>query len=209
MNDFHAAGGGPGAAASDAELMAKIADQDRQAFREIYDRYLGFVLAICVRVCGQDADAQSVATTVFVEIWNNPNRYRPNRGQFRTYIGLLARSRARDYLRHESLERRHHRDRIQELGSAIDCQQQGLDPAKQIADVELHTKVRQKLETLPSESIAVLTMSFYDGLSHSEIAESLGLPLGTVKSRLRRALQLLGGRVRDCDVGTDLTKLNQ
>lgn len=207
MNDFHAGGAESMASVSDPDLMAKIGHQDRQAFREIYDRYIAFVLAICLRICGQNADAQAVTTTVFIEIWKYPNRYRPNRGQFRTYIGLLARSRARDYLRHESLQRRHHREWLQVLGSAMDGHQQGLDPAKQIADVELRKLVRQKLETLPTESITVLTMSFYDGLSHSEIAESLGLPLGTVKSRLRRGLQLLGGSFRDCNAGTDLTKL--
>ena len=131
-----------------------------------------------------------------MEIWNYPNRYRPARGSFRTYIGLLARSRARDSVRQTATEKENRRRLALELGANTEILQQKLDPSKQVAEAELREKVRETFQALPAESVALLTMCFYDGLSHREIAESLDLPIGTVKSRIRRALKSLANRMR-------------
>lgn len=181
---------------ADDVLVKRLVDRDEGAFHEIYDRYFTLVLAISDRICRQRADAQAVVSVVFMEIWNYPNRFRPTSGSFRTYIGLLARSRAMDHVRRTTTRRSNHQRAAIELGTNTDVLQNRLDPATQSADAELSVRVRETLNSLPSDLTTVLAKSFYDGLSHREIADELNLPLGTVKSKIRRALKLLASRIR-------------
>lgn len=176
---------------TDSTLMDRVAHGDRAALAEVYDRYAAIVYAVCLRVLRQPADAEAAVSDVFLEIWRKPSGFDGARGSCRTYLVTLARSRSIDRLR-SAATRRGKTAEAQESGaSATGNDASAPDPSAAVESSEQRSAVRLAVRQLSNEQREVLMRSFFDGLTHKQIAEQLGLPLGTVKTRIRSGLKTL------------------
>jgi RNA polymerase sigma-70 factor (ECF subfamily) len=177
----------PGPAApSDAALLLAIAARDTAAFAALFERYAGRVKAYAMRAGASAADADEVAQDVMVSVWRRAATFDPARAAASTWIFAIARNRRIDLVRRI---RRPAPDPDDPLWRP-DPEPDGLDLLAQAQD---ESRVRAGLDSLAPEQRAVLVAAFYDGLSHGEIAAAQGLPLGTVKSRMRLAFRRLRG----------------
>lgn len=176
---------------SDAELMVQIAAGNEQAFEQLYDRHSARLYGLCLRILGKTTDAQSVLSDVFYEIWQSAGRFDPARGSVRTYLTTLARSRAIDRLRSEATRSAHEKQFHAESAPPEPPVTRGLDPAASMISQETFEQVRRALDELTEPQRKSLEMSYFGGLTHREIADRLQLPLGTVKTHIRIALEKL------------------
>jgi RNA polymerase sigma-70 factor (ECF subfamily) len=167
---------------ADETLIAAIGQKERAALARLYARYASTLMGIAVQILHDKTDAEDLLHDVFLEVWNKADRYDAARGQVRTWLVLLTRSRAIDRVRALAIARRHAmaapREEASEPGATPD------------AAVD-HTRVRAAVARLDTSQRTVLQLSYFQGLSCREIAERCGTPLGTVKSRLRAAVQSL------------------
>lgn len=172
-----------GTGADDFALMEGIAARDASALQRMYDKHSPLVLALCVRVLHDRAEAEDVLVDVFWELWDRVDRYDPRRGSPLTYLTTLARSRA--------IDRRRAKGRIHPVD--LDTTSPATAPLADspetgvVAD-ENAVLVKQALLGLEPAQRQAIECAFYDGLSHTEIAEKLGKPLGTVKTYIRQGL---------------------
>ena len=170
----------------DIALMAAVARGDRDALSRLYDQYNRLVFTLCLRVIRDRGEAEDLLIEVFQELWARSDRYDPTRGSPLTYLSTLARSRAIDRLR----------SRSKAIGATVTLASVGDSPVDQTeltpgANVELaeqRQRVTAALGTLDRAYREAVELSFYDGLSHTEIAEKLNKPLGTVKTYIRQGL---------------------
>jgi len=171
----------------DMALMQRVTARDSSALAALYDRHSPLILALCVRVLRDPAEAEEVLGDVFFEAWNRHDRYHPGRGTPLAYLLTLARSRAIDRLRARRLRdaRVVATDGPVEPAGGVGA---AANPYQDTVAAEQRTKVLAALAGLTGEQRKAVELSFYEGLSHSEIAASLGEPLGTVKTRIRQGL---------------------
>lgn len=166
---------------ADPELVARVARGDREALAALWDRHAPQCLAIAARVLGDRAEGEDVLQEVFVRIWEEPDRYSPARGSVGAWLMSTVRSRAIDRLR-----RRGARERATErAGEAA--------PRFALAPGRPSSTVAMAVELLPGDQRQVIELAYFEGLTQTEIAERLALPLGTVKSRLRLGM----GKLRE------------
>ncbi len=159
--------------------MIAVARGDQRALGQLYDQYAGLMLAVARRILGDDREAEDLLHDVMVEAWQKASTFDRARGTVRTWLMLRLRSRALD---------RRRSARMTKQVLVDDCltiadKPSGEDPTLS-AD---RTKVRDALMSLPEEQRAVVVPSYFEGLSSSEIAARLGVPIGTVKSRMKAA----------------------
>jgi RNA polymerase sigma-70 factor (ECF subfamily) len=183
----------PAAAPDDLRLIGRVAQRDQNALLELYTRYGNAVYALALRVLQQGALAEEVTQDVFLKLWQQPERWNPGLGRFSSWLLTLARNAAIDRLRHE--QRRGYRPAGYGSYSGY-----GDDPPENVAaepspfsdplwyDGQV---LRRLLARLPAEQRDLVELAFFRGYTHSELAELLHLPLGTVKTRLRAGLQKL------------------
>lgn len=171
--------------------MAAVREADRAALAELYDRHAASVYAVCLRVLKQPADAEAVVSDVFLEIWRKPDGFDPARGACRSYLLTMARSRAIDRLRSLATRRTHTAQAHADAQGGRDARQAELGPAGAVEVGERRGAVQAAIRGLGDEQREVMMLSFFDGLTHKQIAEELGLPLGTVKTRIRSGLKAL------------------
>jgi len=169
-----------GATEEDQALMVAIAARDPSAFERLYDLYRARLFAICARILGRGADAEEVLEEVFFEVWSRPERYEVQRGSARVYLAVLARSRALDRAR--ALQRQRPPEDLPSTGA------EPSSPLGEALSAESRSRAKRGLAYLEAAERRVVELSFLDGLTHREIADLLGEPLGTVKTRIRRAL---------------------
>jgi RNA polymerase sigma-70 factor, ECF subfamily len=179
-------------ASQDADLrdLTALCDGDRSALGSLYDRHASLLLSLAERILGNRREAEDLLHDVFVEIWQRAGDYDPTRGSVATWMRLRMRSRALDRVRASSRRERATEisDRLLSSGG-LAAADWGIDNADQsTAD---QSTVRAALKELPSEQSTVLVLSYFAGMSASEIAESIGVPIGTVKSRAAAALAKL------------------
>jgi len=184
----------------DRALMAGIAAREKTALETFYDRHAGQVMALCLRILRDRAEAEEVLGDVFWELWDRADRYRHDRGAPVAYVMTVARSRAIDRLR---------RRRPEVTASAVETDAAGAPapladapsadpgPFHAAAAAERRTRIRVALATLSEAERRAVELSFFDGLSHGEIARALREPLGTVKSRIRQGLLRLRDALGD------------
>jgi RNA polymerase sigma-70 factor (ECF subfamily) len=170
-------------ASKDRRALAALAAGDPSALGELYDRYGGVLLALGQRILGGAAEAEEVLHDVFVEIYKCAGAYDPERGSVKTWMILRMRSRCLDRVRSAWRSRRSEMSPAQpvELTEARDPSSEGGDGAR----------LRAALAALPVAQREVLVLGYFEGLSSSEIAERLDVPIGTVKSRVAAALSKL------------------
>lgn len=164
--------------AEDSHLLNGVRERDQAAMATIFDRYARMAYSVAFRVLGDSAQAEDVMQDVFFQLWQAPESFATGRGSLGAWIAVVVRNRAIDVLR-----KRRPSDPVEEVVLPA-----GVDVA---ADVEQHTmvqRIRTVLKGLPAEQRSTVEMAFFDGLTHSEIAERTGDPLGTVKTRIRAAL---------------------
>lgn len=171
----------------DRELLAAIQTRDREALDALYERYSGLVYAVCLRVLQCPADAEDALIDTFWQVWSKPEKYDATRGTVPTYLAMIARSRALDLRRSRSAES-NRRDQAKPVdGLAPEMKgEMTIDPA--VMQEEENDQVHGALASLTPEQREAIRMSFYNGLSHQEIAQALRTPVGTIKSRLRQGL---------------------
>jgi RNA polymerase sigma-70 factor (ECF subfamily) len=168
----------PNGSASDESLLDQVRMKDQTAMATLFDRYSSMVYSVALRVLKDSGTAEDVMQEVFFQVWQNPQAFVPRRGSLGAWLLVVTRNRAVDLLR-----RRKPSDSVDEV----------VLPAKGNIAVEterrsIMEKVRSALYTLSPEQQQSIEMAFFDGLSHSEIAEQTGEPLGTIKTRIRSAL---------------------
>jgi RNA polymerase sigma-70 factor (ECF subfamily) len=171
---------------SDALLAARLAAGDDRALAEVFDRLGPSVYGGALRVLGNSSAAQDVVQDVFVELWCHPDRYDPAAGSLRTYLMVLARHRAVDVMRSE-LRRVARQERHYRLTPA--------DPPGTASDevmaAETASAVRAAVQLLPDGQRRVVELAYFEGLTCREVANAMGIPEGTAKSRLRLAMAKL------------------
>ena len=177
-----------------ASLVRRMAAGDEQALGELYDRWHPLVHAVVVRILRQRDDVDDVVEDVFWQAWRQAGRYEPSRAAVQTWLLTIARSRALDRVR--SVKRRREEPLETEGGDLVVQQVADGDPGMDAEASERRTIVIAALATLPPEQRECLELGYFGGLSQSEIAERTGQPLGTVKTRMRLAMQKLKSGLR-------------
>ena len=174
-------------ASEETGLVERILQRDEAALREIIQSLGPQVKALCLGICADDLEAEEVVSIVFWELWNRTDRFDGTRGSLRTYLLTLARSRAID-TRRAALARRRNLGRYFDSGVAPMDTDKTEDSFLRHAAKEESARLRQALEHLPAQQKSALQLAFFEGLSHREVAEEQDLPLGTVKTNIRRGL---------------------
>ena len=178
-------------AAVDAVIVKRMAGGDESALGALYDRWADAVNALVVRIVRDEAEAEEVVEAVFWQAWQQAARYTSERGAPGAWLLAMARSKSLDRLR--SMRRR--RDEQPVDDSIFDNQPAIGDPLSELNASERASRVVAALQELPVEQREVLELAYFEGLSQTEIAERLSLPLGTVKTRARLALRKMRDRL--------------
>jgi RNA polymerase sigma-70 factor (ECF subfamily) len=172
-----------------ADLMERVAqDRDRTAFAQLFAYFAPRVKSYLLRLGAADGLAEDIAQEVMVTVWRKAGLFDRRQASVSTWIFRIARNRRIDAFRRDAKP-------------ALDPEDPLLSPAPEtppdeaIEAQEREAAVRDALQTLPPEQVEMLQLAFFEGLSHSEIAEARGLPLGTVKSRLRLAFDKLRAKL--------------
>jgi RNA polymerase sigma-70 factor (ECF subfamily) len=180
----------------DQELMLKVAQGDRGAFRLLYDRFSTPLYSLALRMLANEAEAQDMLQEVFLSIWNKAPAFRPERGTAFAWVVTQ--------LRHRTIDRLRSRRRRGELTEtyAAELEPSGADAPSSADSMEADERareVRSALEQLGEEQRQVLRLAFFEGLTQSEIAEKLEEPLGTIKARASRGMARLRSILRYLD----------
>jgi RNA polymerase sigma-70 factor (ECF subfamily) len=180
-------------APDDFALMQAIAAGDRDALSILYDRHSPMVLAVCRRVLGDAAEAEDVLTDIFFEIWTRADRFDASRGCPLKYLLTIARSRSIDRRRSRSARS----PRTSNSPQLTDQSAPGPNPFQSSDLGEQRQIILAALAQLDPIQRQAVECSFYEGLSHSEIAEKLQRPLGTIKTYIRQGLIRLRQSLRN------------
>jgi RNA polymerase sigma-70 factor, ECF subfamily len=172
---------------ADDTLIVEVARGDRVALSHLYDRYVGVMSALALRILGNERDTEDLIHDVFVEVWQRAGDFDPSRGSVKTWLLVRVRSRCLDRKKSPSVKRRR--------AMPDDDDVVGVD-ARDHAEVALDgQRLREALEMLPADQRGVLVLGYFEGLSSSEIAARLDIPIGTVKSRVSAAMMKLRDRL--------------
>jgi RNA polymerase sigma-70 factor (ECF subfamily) len=167
---------------SDAELLARVGERDREAFEILYGRYVRPVFGLALRRLGDRGHAEDAVQEAFAAIWRSASTYRPERGAAGGWLYTVARNAIVDRLRRN--------------GPTVDAELPELassepGPARRSEDSDVAWRVHRALEELQPREREVIELAYWSGMSQSEVARYLHLPLGTVKTRTRSALARL------------------
>jgi len=172
---------------TDEDLLARVADGDRDAFGDLYTRYARAVLGLAMRRLGDRGRAEDAAQEAFASVWRAARTYRRDRGPVAPWLYAVARNAIAD----------RGRARIEPPAEAVDTPSDAPGPPEHAEQSWLAWRVHRALETLPATEREVLELAYWRGLSQSEISEHLGIPLGTVKTRTRSGLRRLADDLGD------------
>lgn len=167
-----------GGKTEDAQLLDRARRGDEQAMATLYDRYSKVVYSVALRVLRDPASAEDVLQDVFLGVWRKPETFVSARGSLGGWLAVVARNRAIDMLR-----RKRPSEQVEEIHLASPY-----DLADEAERNTLMQRARAIILHLPLDQRKTLEMAYFDGLTHTEIAEITGDPLGTVKTRIRSAL---------------------
>jgi len=169
--------------ASDAELIERIVQRDQTALAALYDRYAGMLSSVLNRILRDTQAAEEILQDIFFQLWSAPSRFDATRGSLPAWLMVIARNRAISRLR------RHNPAAGDEFLETTVVSTFNIETAA--SQQQLLGLVKGALENLPAEQRAAVELAFFEGLTHSEIAKRTGDPLGTVKTRLRSAIETL------------------
>jgi RNA polymerase sigma-70 factor (ECF subfamily) len=187
FNPIRAARAANLASLADEDLMQLVRDGDVRAFEVIFDRHAGAAFSLAYRMCGRRAMAEDVVQEAFVSLWRSGARYDRGRGSVRSWVLGAVHNRAIDLFRREVV--RTSRNVADEgLAERVEAAERTDTEAERRDDARA---VRGALDELPPDQRKVIELAYFGGFSHSQIAEMLGLPAGTVKGRMRLGLAKL------------------
>ncbi|WP_310484701.1 sigma-70 family RNA polymerase sigma factor [Chamaesiphon sp. VAR_48_metabat_403] len=178
----------------DAELVHNLRLGQHQALTVLYDRYAGLVYSIAHQILQNDRDAEDLTQDIFLTFWQN-NSFNPDRGSVSSFLGLLTRSRAIDKIRKRTTANSF----LSRWQKTITEESTAPSPLERATTAEIKTSIHQAMQALPELQRRILNLNYYQGLSHNQIAESLNLTPGVVKSRLRQALVQLKTQLAGVD----------
>lgn len=167
----------------DGDLVALIAQGDRAALETVFNQYGGAVKSLANRVLRNETLAEDTVQEVFVGLWKNPERFDSSRGTLRTFLMTLAHRRAVDAIRSEQARTNREERVLADAPGSID---------DQVWSQVLSGTVREAVSNLQEGEREAIELAYFGGLSYVEVAKKLGLPEGTVKSRIRAAMRKLG-----------------
>ena len=168
----------PAAADDDSSVLAMVQRGEQAAMATLYDRYSRIVYSVALRVLHEPEAAEDILQEVFMQLWRNPSSFVAARGGLGGWLAIVARNRSIDMLR-----RKRPATSLEDIALASPC-----NVANEAERATLMQRARSVMQQLPREQRKALEMAFFDGLTHTEIAEITGDPLGTVKTRIRSAL---------------------
>jgi RNA polymerase sigma-70 factor (ECF subfamily) len=171
----------PPSSQEDAALLALVQRGEEAAMAALFDRYSKVVYSVALRVLRDPAAAEDVLQEVFMQIWRNPDSFVATRGSLGGWLAVVSRNRSIDTLR-----RKRPTESIENMPLASNY-----NLANEVERNSMVETARGVIYKLPVEQRKTLEMAFFDGLTHAEIAEMTGDPLGTVKTRIRSALMTL------------------
>jgi len=169
---------------ADEDLMALVEGGDSGAFAGLYDRHGRAAYSLAYRMAGERQAAEDLVQDAFLDVWWAAGSYRAERGSVRTWALSIVHNRGIDKLR-SAASRRRVQDRVEATASIS-------QPSEAFSEAwrnSQRSQVRKALEDLPAEQLQVLELAYFSGYTHTEIADLLGLPLGTVKGRMRLGLK--------------------
>jgi RNA polymerase sigma-70 factor (ECF subfamily) len=173
----------------DLELVAAIAAGSADALARLYDRHAGIVFGMARRVLSRLEDAEEVVQDVFAQIWREASRYERTRASVAGWVAMLARARAIDRRRARQARPDLHAPVAADAAPTV----RAWDPSPEQVTISAEDArdIRAAVVALPDAQRSLVELAFYDGLTHAEIAERTGVPLGTVKTRIRTAMVAL------------------
>src|SRR5690349_9709148 len=166
---------------SDAELLTRIADRDREAFELLYHRYVRSVFGLALRRLRDRQRAEDAVQETFAAVWRSAGSYKPERGPAAPWLYAVARNAIVDRMR----------SRVDPVAEAPELPSGEPGPADRAESAFVAWRVHRALEELPEREREVVELAYWSGLSQSEVADYLHIPLGTVKTRTRSALSRL------------------
>jgi RNA polymerase sigma-70 factor (ECF subfamily) len=173
--------------AEDVALIRRMCDADETALGALYDRWARSLYSLVFHLLKDADEAEDVVEETFWQAWRKASSYEPSRGAVSTWLLTIGRRRALDRLRAKSRRKEESTD----SGVLADIASPAGDPLQMVESSERRTNVLTALRELPAEQREVLELGYFQGLSQSEIADTTGQPLGTVKTRMRLAMQKL------------------
>jgi RNA polymerase sigma factor (sigma-70 family) len=173
---------------TDVSLMARIAVGDDRALQMVYERYSPLVYGLARRVTASTAHAEEITQEVFVYLWQNPDRFDAERGTLRAFLGAVAHRRSVDEVRRNT-RRTAREDRVGTDASTLEM----FDVAEGIERSQTAERVQAAVSSLPEQQREAVLLAYFGGLTFRQVAEKLGIPEGTAKSRLRLGLSKLAG----------------
>lgn len=165
--------------------MRQVVEGDRAAFLQIYDQYASRVFGLAVRMLGDRMAAEEIAQDAFVRLWTRARNFTPARGTLLAWLLTITRHLALDKIRLDS-----RRPQLADLTGWEDAWEHVADPSSETEEARW-ASLRLALHELPFEQGQAIALAYYHGMSHRQIAESLSLPLGTVKTRIRLGMEKL------------------
>ena len=173
--------------AEDVALIRRMCDADETASGALYDRWARSLYSLVFHLLKDADEAEDVVEETFWQAWRKASSYEPSRGAVSTWLLTIGRRRALDRLRAKSRRR----EESTQSGVLADIASPASDPLQMVESSERRSNVLTALRELPAEQREVLELGYFQGLSQSEIADTTGQPLGTVKTRMRLAMQKL------------------
>jgi RNA polymerase sigma-70 factor, ECF subfamily len=180
-------GRSPGRSATDTlwgECIGRAARGDQQGLADLYDQSSRLVYSVAVRIAGNPADAEEITLDVYSQVWRLARDYTPDRGNPSSWLVMMTRSRALDKVRSRVARSQHEAV----LETAFDAAAPGESAEQSAMTSEDRNRIQQAMRELSPEQREAIELSFFSGMTHSELADRLGQPLGTVMMRLRTAL---------------------
>jgi RNA polymerase sigma-70 factor, ECF subfamily len=167
---------------TDWSLLARIGQKDQDALSALYDRYSGLVFSEAKRILRDTGAAEEILQDLFYQVWRTSDRFDPAKGSLAGWLLVAARNRAISKLRRKNAAT----EELHENSVSL-----GVDIESHAAQNLLIDKVRNVMKGLPENQRQALESAYFEGMSHTEIAEKTGEPLGTVKTRIRSAMEAL------------------
>ncbi len=184
--------------ASDAVLVVSISRYRQEALAEAYRRHAGAVFALSRRLLFDATLAEEIVQEVFLRLWNNPEKFDPERGSLRSYLLAQCHGRSVDLLRSETSRRAREERDVRRTAES------GYDLEHEVVDLAVAEQVQDALNTLPEGERNAIALAYFGGHTYREVAEMLDEPEGTVKSRIRSGLKRMRTELVGAGLGGDL-----
>lgn len=181
--------------ASDAALVVSVGRYHEDALAEVYRRHAGAVFALARRLLSDRTLAEEIVQEVFLRLWNDPDRFDPDRGSLRSYLLAQCHGRSVDLIRAESSRRRREEKEITLAAEA------GYDLEHEVWDIAVADKVKSAMRQLPDGEREAILLAYFGGHTYREVADLLDTPEGTVKSRIRAGLKRMRGDLVGIGIG--------